>query len=396
LLKSRKYGILFFLGNFNSGVSPRLLNNVGRYEMKVARVSFITGIVCSVLILQCCFAGQVIAAEPSKSKPVAEANKDGALKAAAQAVNVAEPNGPPPKIVFEQTTHDFGSVAPGSLNPCKFKFKNEGTGLLKISEVTKTCGCTVFTLEKKDYAPGESGAIDVGYNADKGNGPRTRHLFVLSNDPVNPRIDLTIKAAIAQKISYEPEKLDYTLRGEKAGMLELTVKSTDEQSFSITGFNSTGDAVAIEFDQNKKDTTFVLKTRIDTQKTGVNNSGRVEITTSHPDCPTITVPFNVLPRFKVDPPSINILNAEPGVVVKKELWLLNNYSEDFNVASTESKGNLIRVTAQEKVGTRYKFGLDILPPQTDNPSRMFTDTLTITIKDGEKIDVTCRGFYKKK
>jgi len=83
----------------------------------------------------------------------------------------AEPNGPPPKIVFEQTVHDFGAVAPGSLNPCKFKFKNAGLGVLKISEVTKTCGCTVFTLEKKDYAPGEEGVIEVGYNADKASGP---------------------------------------------------------------------------------------------------------------------------------------------------------------------------------------------------------------------------------
>ena len=369
---------------------------LGDTKMKVEKLSFITGIISSVLILQCWFAGQAVGAASPVTKAPPDANHDAVLKAVAQTVKGEEPNGPPPKIVFEQTVHDFGAVAPGSLNPCKFKFKNAGEGILKISEVTKTCGCTVFTLEKKDYAPGEEGVIEVGYNADRTSGPRTRHLFVLSNDPVNPRVDLTIKASIAQKIVYEPDKLDYALRGEKAGVLELTVKSVDEQPFAITGFNATSDAVSFDFDPNQKAAKFVLKTRIDTQKTSTNNNGRVEITTSHPECPTITVPFSVLPRFKVDPPAINILNAEPGKAVTRELWLLNNYSEDFNIASVSSKDGLIKVTAQEKVGNRYKFSLEIVPPQTANPTRMFTDTLTIVTGDGEKIEVACRGFYLRK
>ena len=83
--------------------------------------------------------------------------------------------------------------------------------------------------------------IDAGYNADKGSGVRTRHLYVMSNDPVNPRIELTIKATIVQKIAYEPEKLEYTLRGET---MNLTVRSVDDQNFAITAFGSTGNAVS--------------------------------------------------------------------------------------------------------------------------------------------------------
>jgi hypothetical protein len=345
--------------------------------MKVRRLSLITGIISSVLVLQCWFAGQAFGAASPASKPA------------------AEPNGSSPKIIFEQTMHDFGAVAPGSLTPCKFKFKNKGVGTLKISEVTKTCGCTVFELVKREYAPGEEGVIDVGYTADKTSGPRTRHLYVLSNDPVSPRIELTIKASIAQKIVYSPEKLDYTTRGENAGVIELTMHSVDEQPFAITAFNATGDAVSVDFDPNQKAAKFVLKTKMDPQKTGANSSGRVEITTSHPECPSITIPFSVLARFKVDPPAINVLNAEVNKSVERELWLLNNYSEDFEIASAASKGGIIKVASQEKVGNRCKFNLVIVPPPTPNSARMFTDTLTITTKDGEKIEVVCRGFYQR-
>ncbi len=343
--------------------------------MKVGRTNVLTGIISSVLVLQCWFAGQAAGA----AKPA----------------TAAEPNGPPPKIVFEQVIHDFGPVAPGSTNPCKFKFKNEGASILKINEITKTCGCTPFELTKKEYAPGEEGTIDVAYNADKSSGSKIRHLYVLSNDKDNPRIELTIKASVAQKVVYEPEKLDYTLKGENAGVVMLNLHSVDDQSFAITAFNSTGDAVSTDFDPNQKAAKFALKTKMNTQKTGVNNSGRIEITTTHPECPTITIPFSVLARFKVDPPSINVLNAEVNKSVERELWLLNNYNEDFEIASATSKGGIVRVAGQEKVGNRCKFNLVIVPPATNNPTRMFTDTFTITTKDGEKIDVACRGFYQR-
>jgi hypothetical protein len=362
--------------------------------MKVRRLSLITGIISSVLVLQCWFAGQAVGAQAPASKP-AVGPSAASPQVPAQPQAAAEPNGPSPKIVFEQTTHDFGPVAPGSLNPCKFKFKNKGAGILKISEVTKTCGCTVFSLEKREYAPGEEGAIDVGYNTDRISGPKIRHLYVLSNDKDNPRVELTIKASVAQKIVYDPEKLDYTLRGDKAGTLDLTVRSVDDQNFAITAFNATGNAVSADFDPNQKAAKFVLKTKIDLQKTGVNSSGRIEITTSHPECPTITVPFSVLARFKVDPPAINILNAEVNKSVERELWLLNNYSEDFEIASATSKEGVIKVLSQEKIGNRCKFGLAITPPPAPNQTRTFTDTLTITTKDGEKIEVVCRGFYQR-
>ena len=316
--------------------------------MKVGRTNVITGIISSVLVLQCWFAGQAAGAQLPAHRPAAGPNAV-SPQAPAQPATAAEPNGPSPKIVFEQATHDFGPIAPGSANPCKFKFKNEGAGVLKISDVTKTCGCTVPTLEKKEYAPGEEGAVDVIYTADKVSGPKVRHLYALSNDKDNPRVELTIKASVAQKIVYEPEKLDYTLKGENAGFVTLTLHSVDDQNFAITGFSATGNAVSAAFDPNQKAAKFVLKTKMDLQKTGTNSTGRVEITTSLPECPTITVPFSVLARFKVDPPAINVLNAEVNKSVERELWLLNNYNEDFEIASATSKEGVIKVVSQEKI-----------------------------------------------
>jgi len=70
-----------------------------------------------------------------------------------------------PKISFENTVCDLGEVGQGTKNTCEFKFINTGQGLLKIENIKRTCGCTVFKLDKKEYAPGEAGVITVSYSA---------------------------------------------------------------------------------------------------------------------------------------------------------------------------------------------------------------------------------------
>jgi hypothetical protein len=74
-----------------------------------------------------------------------------------------------PKVSFEKTVCDFGDVGQGTKNTCEFKFTNTGSadGGLKIGNIKRTCGCTVFELDRKEYAPGRKGTIKVIYAAGK-------------------------------------------------------------------------------------------------------------------------------------------------------------------------------------------------------------------------------------
>ena len=67
----------------------------------------------------------------------------------------------------------------------------------------------------------------------------------------------------------------------------LLSEAFDEQPFAITEFVATADAVTANFDPNKKRRKFVLQTKIDRQKMGTSSNGRIEITITHPDNPSI-------------------------------------------------------------------------------------------------------------
>jgi hypothetical protein len=45
----------------------------------------------------------------------------------------------------------------------KFRFTNAGTAPVKITDLRPSCGCTTAVLEKKEYAPGESGEIEARF-----------------------------------------------------------------------------------------------------------------------------------------------------------------------------------------------------------------------------------------
>ena len=70
-----------------------------------------------------------------------------------------------PVMTFEETEHDFGTIAQGTAVETVFKFTNTGEGPLIITNAKSSCGCTVPEYHKDEpIAPGETGEILVKFN----------------------------------------------------------------------------------------------------------------------------------------------------------------------------------------------------------------------------------------
>ena len=152
-------------------------------------------------------------------------------------VGTADAGGPQPKITFETLGHDFGEVPPNTLNKGQIKFTNRGEGVLKISKVAQCCS-VVATLaaEKKEYAPGESGAVNVEWRSGSQAINFARELIIHSNDKANPAAKLKIQAKIVLRVTWEPKRLRLFLDEDNAGSQNLTISSLDGSPFSIKSF----------------------------------------------------------------------------------------------------------------------------------------------------------------
>ena len=93
-------------------------------------------------------------------------------------------------IIFEKTTHDYGTIAQGGDGNCEFVFTNKGTSPLILTNVQASCGCTVPEWPREPVSPGKSGVIKVAYNT---NSPGSfRKSVTVSSTAVNSSVYLVI------------------------------------------------------------------------------------------------------------------------------------------------------------------------------------------------------------
>lgn len=305
----------------------------------------------------------------------------------------AETNNLFPQIIIENTVCDLGKIGPGTKSSGEFKFKNAGKGFLKISKVSQCCG-VVTKLEKTEYAPGESGVLKFEYSDSGKLGLTERRPIIHSNDPSNPAVTLFIKAETIRKVSWEPTRLRLFPEMENAACPQLTIQSLDNQPFSITGFQSTGSCITTDYDPTIKATEFVLDLKVDMEKVSQNTSGSINLILTHPQGTLAEIPFSVLPKFTISPRSIVLQKVEQQKPVKHTIKILNNYNIEFEIESTSSQNNTIKVIKTNKVDNGYHLNIEITPPVTDNKT-MFSDVFYINIKGGEQLAISCIGNYAK-
>jgi protocatechuate 3,4-dioxygenase beta subunit len=300
-----------------------------------------------------------------------------------------------PRITFESETHDFGQVSPGSKNTGEFKFTNTGDAVLKVKKIKTSCGCTVARLTKKEYAPGESGTITVTYSASKNPSKASKRVNVPTNDMTRPRISLTVKATIAYIVQPKPERLKLLLKAENAGCGEITLTSRDGRPFGIKGVSSTANCMTVEYDPAVQATEFTLKPKADVTKLKTLTRGQIRISLTHPKCKMVTIALSVLKEFKISPATIVVSNAEPNRAIKRRLSIVSNYKEDFEIESTRSQNNIVKVLSQKRGKNRYTLELEITPPTADDKKKMFRDVFHVSLSGGQELEVPFRGMYRR-
>jgi len=106
-----------------------------------------------------------------------------------------EENKPMPKMVFQETVHDFGKIIKGEKLKYRFKFKNTGNADLVITKVSTSCGCTASHYPKKPIKPGEESYIEVVFDSTHKRGKQNKTITILANTQPN-RTVLHIKGNV--------------------------------------------------------------------------------------------------------------------------------------------------------------------------------------------------------
>ncbi|MEO1437020.1 MAG: DUF1573 domain-containing protein [Bacteroidota bacterium] len=130
--------------------------------------------------------------------------QEGAQPTAPATPEVTEENNDGPKMTFEFTEVDYGTIVQNADPLRVFPFVNDGTEPLVIKYAKGSCGCTVPEYPKQPIMPGESGEIKVKYDT-KRIGPFNKSVRITTNISETPLI-LKIKGIVNKEEEGLPTK----------------------------------------------------------------------------------------------------------------------------------------------------------------------------------------------
>ena len=124
-----------------------------------------------------------------------------------RAVDRAQSGG---KAHLSELEFDFGTMDITAEGAHDFVITNVGEGPLHVESGETSCGCALSEIDRSELAPGESTTITLTWHADGRVGPYRHTATVLTSDPEQSRITLTVSGRITQTVRAVPRELVFS------------------------------------------------------------------------------------------------------------------------------------------------------------------------------------------
>lgn len=110
-----------------------------------------------------------------------------------------------------------------------FKFSNTSEQTVNILDIKSSCGCTVPNLEKRTYAPGESGEIKAVFTIGSRVGNQKKRIGVKTDD-TEEMITLLLETNITEPVKIRPR---FVLWSDETTAKEVTITIDSEDEIVI-------------------------------------------------------------------------------------------------------------------------------------------------------------------
>ncbi len=240
-----------------------------------------------------------------------------------------------PKAVPLEPIKNFDLVARGEVLEHSFEIKNDGSGVLEITDVRPACGCTVAQYDKKIEA-GQVGTVRARVDTTDFNGPISKSIAVFTNDSENPKLQLVVKAKVKPFIGVNPGYARYIyVQGEKVQPIGQTLWAEDGREMKIVEMKSPYNHLkvshrkATEEEKNDKaeGTQWRVEILLDEQAPIGALREYVEVITDHPRQQVVKIPISgfVRPRQHITPMELDFGKLQGDSLPLRRTFHLTNF-----------------------------------------------------------------------
>ncbi len=152
----------------------------------------------------------------------------------------------PEALKLSATTHNFGDIPDTAPVEHTFQFTNISDKEITLA-VAASCGCTVPTMEKTTFKPGESGNVTARFDPKNRTGPQTKTLTFTITNPQGAFAQqiATLTSNVRALVMYDPQKLFLNEVDHVDGQTTTLFVNGRKEGFNVTSAKATSEFVKV-------------------------------------------------------------------------------------------------------------------------------------------------------
>lgn len=312
--------------------------------------------------------------------------EQGSAPSSPTASATAQPNGPSPRIVFNELEHDFGTLGAKQTAKHTFKFRNEGDSTLVIIEVKATCGCTGTLLSKKEISPGESGDIEVTFSSGNSSGQKKKAIYVSSNDPQQSKVELHIIAKVVIPVELRPLTLYWSSEKNQPSNRRAELVLDQNVKLNVTKLESSSPAFKASVQPRKSDESrgYYIDVTYDGTLPAGEHRGTLSILTDNPEYSKLDVALicKVTGPVRAVPEVATLGVIKGDTLPMRVIRLYSTGEKSFEITEIKSTNPILKAEfSKENVPNSYQVKVSLTAKP---PLGAFSEKLLIQTNDPEQ------------
>jgi hypothetical protein len=284
-----------------------------------------------------------------------------------------------PLAAIAEPVLDKGEVPVGETIEAVFEIANQGDQPLEITEVRPSCGCTVAEFDEV-IQPGGTGKVTARVDTTSIIGPNAKSVTVFTNDPENPRIQLTVKSEVKPFLGMNPGYARFTsfVHEDRDQTSTQLLAAPGFRGLEILGVDSPQPFIQVSYrearDAERDETMPGKQWRIDVTLSKEAPVGPVAdhvlIHTNHPKQKRIEIPVSgfVRPMVAVTPPAVNFGKVDTSEAQQWGILVRNFGSTPLEIQDVASSVSGLDVEVESiEEGQQYKLVFTPTAAMTKGP-----------------------------
>lgn len=272
--------------------------------------------------------------------------------------------------MFEETSHDFGTVAKDSDIEFRFKFKNIYKEDIHIASVASSCACTTVSVTKETLKTWETSEIVAKYNTNRFTGFKKATITVRIDRPYYAEVQLEVQGNIRTDVWFKPGKIDLGSVGQgNKATKSVTVSQRGRNNWRISKIKSNSDYVDVDFKETHRSfgaSNYEISVTLKDNAPAGFLFGEVTLETNESNGTQIPIPFSgkVVPPIEVSPGTLTLGPLAAGEKVTKKI--LVKAKEPFKILDVSCVDNNFEVTADDTKKAIHFLSVSYTPDETQN------------------------------